>query len=352
MGFERDHRGVVLTRVDGGRGGEVGRVYACLQQRPEWLDFLARGLGVEPVVAEVNDAEGERLGYFYGAIKKVGPLRILGSPLPGWSTLYMGFALQPDVSVSMGALLRALERFAWGELRCVHLEICDRSMTRDALAQGGFAVQPGSHTGWEVDLTPTEDELWMGLKPACRRAVRKATKSGVTVREVVADEAFIAGYYAQMHEVFGRQGLAPTYGLKRIRALVDALGAKGRLMALRVVGPDGDSIASGLFPHGDGVVYFWGGYSRQEALALRPNDILHWEAMVRARRIGCSRYDLAGQGGYKHKFGAYRIDVPAGRRSRIPLLESARTVRERGFRMGQRIRGALGRRSMPRSSDG
>ena len=333
-----ENKGVVITRRSHVGDGGDGLVYTCLQQRPEWLEFLSRTQGVEPIVAEVTSACGDYLGSFYGAIKKVGPLRILGSPLPGWGTSYMGFARRKGASVRSVELLRALTAFAWDELRCVHMEICDRNMARDELVESGFRVEPGHHTGWEVDLRPSEDALWMNLKPACRRAVRKARKSGVTVQEVEPDDAFIAEYYAQMIEVFGRQGLTPTYGLRRIRGLVDTVGVAGKLMALRVQGQDGESIACGLFPYGDGVVYFWGGYSRQGALALRPNDILHWEVMVRARQRGCSRYDLSGRGDYKEKFGAYRIDVPGGRRSRILLLEHARTVRQQAFRFAQRLR--------------
>jgi len=76
-----------------------------------------------------RDRGSQRLGRPEGRfsemmIKKLG-LRILGSPFPGWMTSYMGFNLAPDIS-RMDALL-ALGEFAFGDLRCSHIEIRDRS---------------------------------------------------------------------------------------------------------------------------------------------------------------------------------------------------------------------------------
>jgi CelD/BcsL family acetyltransferase involved in cellulose biosynthesis len=338
--------GVFLELVTASRLEERPPCYSSLQQRPEWLQFLARTQGVGPVAAEVLSRGGEHLGYFFGAVKRVGPLRVLGSPLPGWTTQYMGFALAESVSVDSVHLLNALRRFAWTDLGCVHIEIRDRHVGRGTLAEAGLRVQDGVQTGWEVSLEPSEEDLWMGLKPSCRRAVRKATVSGLTVSEVDPNRAFVDEYMGQMREVFDRQGLTPTYGRTRVTGLIESLRPSGRLLALQVETPSGRPIANGLFPHGDGTAYFWGAYSRQDSLHLRPNDLMHWEVMRRARLLGCSRYDLCGAGAYKEKFGAYPIDVPSGRLSRFPVLEAARSLRLHGFRLGQRVR-ARGRPDAP-----
>ena len=61
-------------------------------QTREWLEFVARTQGAEPVVAAVVDG-GSTVGYFTGLTFRRFGLRILGSPFPGWTTESMGFNL-------------------------------------------------------------------------------------------------------------------------------------------------------------------------------------------------------------------------------------------------------------------
>jgi len=61
-------------------------------------------------------------------------MRILGSPLPGWTTSYMGVVLQPEVS--RVEALAALKRFAFEDLKCVHMEIMDRRIESRGVDSG------------------------------------------------------------------------------------------------------------------------------------------------------------------------------------------------------------------------
>ena len=65
-------------------------------QTREWLAFVAETQGAEPVVCAVR-RDGE-VGCFTGLIARRFGIRILGSPFPGWTTGYMGFNLDQDVS--------------------------------------------------------------------------------------------------------------------------------------------------------------------------------------------------------------------------------------------------------------
>jgi lipid II:glycine glycyltransferase (peptidoglycan interpeptide bridge formation enzyme) len=58
--------------------------------------------------------------------------------------------------------------------------------------------------GFEVDLTQTEGLLLANMSSACRRCIRKAKKSGVTIHE--ADYTLFADdYYEQLQDMFKRQ---------------------------------------------------------------------------------------------------------------------------------------------------
>jgi hypothetical protein len=133
-------------------------------QTPAWLSFLADTQNAEPVVAVLKD-DGKELGYFTGLIVRRLGLKILGSPLPGWTTSYMGFTLAAGVPRHLA--VQALIRFAFDELDCVHLEIMDRALMVEDLKPLGFEHR--WYTGFEIDLTQPEERLFASMSGACRR---------------------------------------------------------------------------------------------------------------------------------------------------------------------------------------
>jgi hypothetical protein len=95
-------------------------------QRRHWLEFVASFTAGEVVVAELHRA-AELVGYFNGIRFRRCGIPILGSPFRGWTTPYMGFNLAPGTSRIEA--LASVERFAFGELGCLHLEVTDRHFT-------------------------------------------------------------------------------------------------------------------------------------------------------------------------------------------------------------------------------
>src|SRR4051812_23398319 len=77
---------------------------------PEWLRFVSESQRAEPVLATITDG-GTTVGHFTGLITRKYGLRILGSPMAGWTTSYMGFTLDP--AVSRRAVLEALIPWAF-----------------------------------------------------------------------------------------------------------------------------------------------------------------------------------------------------------------------------------------------
>jgi hypothetical protein len=308
-------------------------------QTREWLQFLAHTQRAEPVVAAVMDGR-EPVGYFTGLVIRRLGLRILGSPFPGWTTEYMGFNLADGVSRPAAAA--ALAPFAFGSLGCAHLELKDRRLQVGDLAGSRFESDPA--TTFEVDLTGAEDAVFGRMSSACRRAVRRADKVGVTVEPASAVE-FADEYYDQLLEVFARQSLVPTYDVERVRRLIACLEPTGRLLLLRARAPDGRSIATGIFPAFNGRAYFWGGASRRNDQIMRPNEAIFWYAMRYWRERGVTVLDMGGAGDYKRRYGGREVSVPFFRRSRLPGLPALRRLgraaaRRRQVRHGRRRPGA------------
>jgi hypothetical protein len=216
--------------------------------------------------------------------------------------------------------LAALKQFAFQDLKCVHLEVMDRRIESHN-ADASYQVR--NYKGYEIDLSLTEDRLFSNLFPACRRCIRKASRCGVAVEEA-RDAQFAADYYEQLQEVFGRQGLSPTYSIKRVQALIHHLGSTGNLLLLRAFDKERRCLATGIFPALNDRAYFWGGASLREHQHLRPNESVMWYAIRYWKSRGIRFFDFSGAGEYKRKYGAYEISVPWLRVSRYPVLPMMR----------------------------
>jgi CelD/BcsL family acetyltransferase involved in cellulose biosynthesis len=325
--FQRlDLRGDDWTNID---TSQAGTIY----QTPAWLAFLSETQNGEPVVAVLHQGRA-KVGYFTGMIVRRAGFRILGSPFPGWSTDYMGFAL--SAGADRRKAVQALTNFAFQDLGCVHLEMMDRNLTASDLE--GLEVQSRVYHGFEIDLIRDEDKLFSDMTSACRRCIRKSEKEGVLVEEA-HDLEFADEYYAQLRDVFGKQNLVPTYSVERVRQLIAHLHPTGKLLLLRARNRQGRCIATGIFPHMNGVIYFWGGASWRDYQCLRPNEAIQWAAIKLGKKKGLHIYDMGGGGEYKRKYGGTEIAVPWFRKSKYPWIRYMRGMAERSHKVSQRYFG-------------
>jgi CelD/BcsL family acetyltransferase involved in cellulose biosynthesis len=306
-------------------------------QTPEWLSFLAKAQQGEIVLASLH-AEDRVVGYFAGVIVTRMGFKILGSPLPGWTTSYMGLTLVENVSRCDA--VQALIRFAFDELGCIHLEMMDRNLAEQDVKDLG--LEHRLLCGFEVDLTQTEDQLLANMSSACRRCIRKAQKSGVTIQEANA-ALFSHDYYEQLQDVFRRQHLVPTYDIGRVRELIANVHDTGRLLLLSARDQQGRCIATGIFPAMNGTMYFWGGASLKASQSYRPNEALHWYAMKYWKARGMKFYDMGGGGEYKRKFGGREISVPWVRASKYPGIPFLRGLTKQLFAWRQTALGLVRR---------
>jgi hypothetical protein len=302
-------------------------------QTREWLDFIQAAHGAEPVVAEVHEA-GRTVGFFTGLVATRFGIRILGSPFQGWATGYQGFNLLKDMP--RREVVSALVDFAFGPLRCMHLELRDRPLSSADVQGLGFVVQ--RRRTYELDLRAPEGEIWDGFKSTCRTAIRKAEKSGVLV-ERASDLEFADEYHAQLTDVFSKQSLPPPYSVDLVRELVNRVGPTGRLLLLRARNSEGECIATGIYPGHRGMGYFWGGASWRQHQSLRPNELLMWSAIRYWRDQGAQIFDFGGAGDYKLKYGPVEVVVPLFRKSRVAAIGRLRDVAKRAIEIRRQIAG-------------
>jgi CelD/BcsL family acetyltransferase involved in cellulose biosynthesis len=314
--FERVALGdVPWTELDAWTDRTVG-------QTRGWLGFLAASQGAEPIVAQVTDGS-DALGWFTGGIVRRGGIRQLGSPLRGWTTPAMGCNLAPGAD--RVAVLEALPRFAFGPLRCLHLEYADRAFG-DGAPPPGYRSTP--HPGYVSELVD-DDRLLAAMTTNGRRNIKKAQRLGITVEVVdpAAPGTFAAEFHEHLTAAFATRGVAPTYPVERVEQLIDHVGPTGSLLLVRARTAEGAVAGAAIFPglHG-GTAEFFGGASRRDLLHLCPNEALMWTAMRTWRERGATHLDFGGGGDYKRKYGGTPHELSWLRRSRFEVLERGRAA--------------------------
>lgn len=167
-----------------------------------------------------------------------------------------------------------------------------------------------------LDLTQSEEALWADLNPKRRNGIRYARKHGVIARPATSSDrdatvrAWVEGYCAKYNQ--------PIDG---IPAMVDNWIAKGILL-LAQIGTDGPVIAGVVQRDAhyasENARYFQDGiyniYNSNTSLAeyqkYKPNDLLVWEAALRAKSQGFREFVLGFEGAqFKREFSRRRLVV-------------------------------------------
>ena len=179
-------------------------------QTRAWVQFVAEAQNADPVLAELR-AGSEVVGYFTGLTFSKFGMKVLGSSFPGWTTPYMGFNLNPGIA-RRDALV-ALEKFAWDDLKCLHVEVSDPHFTFEDGEAAGFKAE--YYASYRTDLTRSEEELFNGMESACRRCVRKAEKSGLRSKRRTIWP--LPTSITSNSRTFSPTIAGPTYSVERVR---------------------------------------------------------------------------------------------------------------------------------------
>ena len=331
-----------LSEIDAARWDELTAPYEGreLFHSQVWLNYVAASRGVTIQHWAIRN-RGNTVGYLCGGLGRIGPFRILGSPLQSWSTNVMGPLFDDDVD--QPALLSAFDALARRE-RLAMIELEHPMLSEAVLRAGGFtAVRRATYI---VMLTPADtDPMWRALDSTCRNRIRKALRLGLTVEDT-DDPAVMDEYYDLYLRLMRRKRFASPFGRRHVHLLFSHLKPADRLFALRVKDARGRVLSVGLFPHDDRSMYFWSGASRADAQDLCPNDLLHWRAMCLGAERGLRRYNMSGDGRFKRKFGGELVGVARWHKCYSAAARLGRTGYELWFRKRSRIFGGW------RSGDG
>jgi len=277
----------LVTRAD------LGTVY----HRSAWLHTIAPDTGGR-IHRLVLEHDGMPLALWPIGLLRKGPLRIGGSPLPGWNTAYLGPLFFPpcqDKAAAVQTMMRArpIHRPAFLALRAM-----DTTLDLTPL---GFRKTRDFET-YEINLTHDEQTLWDSLKGTCRSRIRKGEKNGLTIREET-DADYLVDFWVMAEDVFAKSAKKPPFSMAMLRRMESNLRARGELIATSAF-LGSERIATLIIPHDGRTAMYFAGGSRSERLDLAPNNLLHWKTILLCRQRGLTKYDFISNRGNPGRFKA------------------------------------------------
>ncbi|HLV25938.1 MAG TPA: GNAT family N-acetyltransferase [Gemmatimonadales bacterium] len=307
-----------------------------------WINSLVDA-GIGKPLLLVTERDGDIVACTPGLLTRLGPLRLFGSPLPGWQTLGMGPAFDPS-RIGSHELVSGVVSYVERKHGVHHIEMVSNSLAVNDMESLGFREE--LLISLVAPMNPHDVQgTFKAMKDSAKRNIKRAEKKlGLLVR-FEDDEDFVQEHYDQITEVFARGGNVVPFGMTRFRAFMDRMRDAGSLVALSVLLPDNETrIATGTFTIASDELVLWMWAHRTAYRWHRPSELLTWSAMKKGMEAGCTSVDFMGRGDFKAVFGATpNLDKHRWVRSRFPVLVQARDLAQRGYRWQQAARGRLAR---------
>jgi len=178
-----------------------------------------------------------------------------------------------------------------------------------------------AETLWLLDLSPSEEELMMGMEKKHRNLVRRAGKDGVEIKQTTDPEAverFINLHWETVH----RHKFTP-YPKDYFRQQVELFAKDDQVKVFEAYHRN-ELLASAIIMYYGkmGAYHHGASSSKKEHRKIPASYLMQWEAIKEAKRRGCSSYNLWGISPdkntkhpfygithFKKGFGGYQMDL-------------------------------------------
>ncbi len=165
----------------------------------------------------------------------------------------------------------------------------DRLLTQDRFSLLHRGVQPRDTL--LLDLRCSEDDLLRQMHSKTRYNIRLAIRHGVTIAEETNETG--VRHFLEMAKEIEQKDSFHFHPAAYYRTMVNVLGSQNKL-SLLVAYHDNDPLAAGIFIKFGGVYTYAHGASFKKKNHVMAPHMLHWEALLRAKKEGFFWYDFFG----------------------------------------------------------
>jgi serine/alanine adding enzyme len=262
-----------------------------LAHSPEWFSLIQRAYGHTPLYLTMDDGNG-RSGVL--------PAFVVRRPFFGTVVTSMPFLDSGGPCSRSAETRRVLVEHLVAEARRIGATQVELRCSEPL----DIPVQPAQHkVNMTLPLPADPDHLWRRFDKQVRNQVRKAERSGLTVDNGGAEHlrAFYETFVVRMRDL-GSPPHAPEF----LRAVVDAFGARARIVLVRKGGLTIGALIAVAFK--DRLVVPWA-ICLKEYFSLCPNMLLYWETLRSACAEGFKCFDF---GRSTRDSGTYRFKLQWG----------------------------------------
>lgn len=288
-----------------------------------WSEVLKKGLGGQPLYFYLKDG-GEIVAGLPGILLNFKIFKILYASIPygnmiGESSYYSAF-------------LQLLEK----ELRGKGIDQVRLTESPFSESYSPESFKPISAKCTLLDLRGYDKEkIWEGYRKNIRRDVRKAQRSGITIRggdSIEGVNTFYKLYLASME----RNKAMAKYPFKWFEAIHEEMVERGS-GAFLLAELEHEAIAGAVFIKSSTSTHYFHSGSKYEFLKFCPNELLIHSALEEAIEKGNSFFDFMGSDPldlsliqFKEKWGSRSLDI-------YTYVKDYHPFRSRIWELGKRL---------------
>jgi len=282
-----------------------------LYQKNDWLDLIRDGFNCELrfIKTSYNSEIYALTPLIYN---KKGPFKMIGSPLRGFFTEFIGILFKNDVSNELiQKIINSQYLLMSGNFD--YIEFVNKSSTNIEIISNAFNslnLEEVLKPSLLINIDINKDDLWKSFTGRARNMVRKAQKSDIEVNDIRPSIDWIDEYYDLLIETFKKQNLRPPHP-KSFYLQVKNLYEKRSAIFIEVIYKQ-KMIAASIFLLDDKRMMYLSGVSDREGMRYAATSLIQWHAMKIALNLNISRYDMGGLGvksidKFKKSFGGEEI---------------------------------------------
>ncbi len=153
----------------------------------------------------------------------------------------------------------------------------------------GYAVTP-CYT-YKIDLSQGEELVWDNMSKYLKKNIKRAKNKGISITESV-DIDGLDYVYSALEKRYAKRRLNFPVQKTYLQDLLRQFGRSAIRISLAIHG--GKTVGALLYTTHKDIATAWVGGVRNDLNDLEANELLHWEAIVRATRDGYRWFEIMG----------------------------------------------------------